>query len=157
MAADEITMIYQKTSDNVKAANKEENKPSIEKLISDNKITDVEDILENEFQKIKTEWNIIYSAKPNHTEAPEILEKLEALMSTIIVIGLLSIKHDKLDILKKVFRTLEKISDSPNEVTDLLTYYLFLPLYCTIVFIILVFMLSKNLMAKRLILYLMNP
>jgi ppGpp synthetase/RelA/SpoT-type nucleotidyltranferase len=110
-AADEITMIYQNTAEKVATVNRSEEMPDTEKIVSTNKLTEIEDELNVQFKKIKENWTGLHSAGYSHDNAAEILEKLEVMMAGITVIGLLAIKHDKLDALKKVFHTLEKVSN----------------------------------------------
>jgi len=111
VAADEVAMIYQNTAEKVATINKTEETPSIEKIVSENKLIEIEGELNVQFQKIKESWLNLHSVEYSHEGAPEILERLEVMMVDITIVGLLAIKHDKLDVLKKVFRILEKISN----------------------------------------------
>ena len=99
---DEISIIYQDTTEKVNTAGKVSKADSIEKLIAANKTVKIDDILESEFLNIKKVWEAEYANTTTPSGAVEILTKMETALNTITSIGILAIKHDKIAILRKV-------------------------------------------------------
>lgn len=99
---DEMSMIYQDTTEKINIAGKVSIADNIEKLIITDKTVEIDDILESEFMNIKKIWEAEYTNTTTPDGAVEILSKMETALNTITSTGILAIKYDKISILRKV-------------------------------------------------------
>lgn len=124
VGSDEISMIYQDTTEKVSVAGKVSAAGDIERLVAGNKIAEIDDILEKELRSIRKVWEDEYSSASSPEKGIDILAKMEAAINPIVSIGVLAIKHDKITILRKVldrFGYIASLADSKSGYTVILS------------------------------------
>ncbi|MDO8558365.1 MAG: RelA/SpoT domain-containing protein [bacterium] len=102
VGSNEVSMIYEDISDKVISVGRVSAVEGIEKLISSNKSVEVDDFLDAETQHIKKVWDEAHAKAASPEQAVGILEEMELAMNPIISVGLLAIKHEKINILRRV-------------------------------------------------------
>lgn len=110
----ETGLIYQDISEQIDAIDVASKTENLEKLVSKNKIIEIEDALDIELENITKVWETGYSSVVSPEGAIVLLDDMEAAMSILVSVAILSIKHDRISILQKVLDKFGQVASLAN-------------------------------------------